>query len=119
MIKAVIILFNVGYIKKNIYNMTHNKEYPTSSIAVIRNTHLMSCICTFVAFLMVKVSIEGLFEEVEMFVEKLEEDGYEIYQEEEGFCLNRYSPYICRHIGIILDEDEDEDEDDDESYGDF
>lgn len=50
-----------------------------------------------------------------MFVEKLEEDGYEIYQEEEGFCLNRYSPYICRHIGIILDEDED----DDESYGDF
>ena len=60
---------------------------------------------------MVKVSIEGLFEEVEMF----EEDGYEIYQEEEGFCLNRYSPYICRHIGIILDEDED----DDESYGDF
>lgn len=64
---------------------------------------------------MVKVSIEGLFEEVEMFVEKLEEDGYEIYQEEEGFCLNRYSPYICQHIGIILDEDED----DDESYGDF
>ena len=55
LIKAVIILFNVGYIKKNIYNMTHNKEYPTSSIAVIRNTHLMSCICTFVAFLIIKV----------------------------------------------------------------
>lgn len=55
LIKAVIILFNVGYIKKNIYNMTHNKEYQTSSIAVIRNTHLMSCICTFVAFLIIKV----------------------------------------------------------------
>lgn len=55
LIKAVIILFNVVYIKKNIYNMTHNKEYPTSSIAVIRNTHLMSCICTFVAFLIIKV----------------------------------------------------------------
>lgn len=52
LIKAIIILFNVGYIKKNIYNMTHNKEYPTSSIAVIRNSHLMSCICTFVAFLL-------------------------------------------------------------------
>jgi len=33
----------------------HNKEYQTSSIAVIRNTHLMSCICTFVAFLIIKV----------------------------------------------------------------
>lgn len=55
LIKAFIILFNVGYIKKNIYNMTHNKEYQTSSIAVIRNTHLMSCICTFVAFLIIKV----------------------------------------------------------------
>jgi hypothetical protein len=55
LIKAVIILLNVSYIKKNIYNMTHNKEYPTSSIAVIRNTHLMSCICTFVAFLIIKV----------------------------------------------------------------
>lgn len=55
LIKAVIILFNVGYIKKNIYNMTHNKEYQTSSIAVIRNTHLMSCICTFVAFLIIKI----------------------------------------------------------------
>lgn len=52
LIKAIIILFNVGYIKKNIYNMTHNKEYPTSSIAVIRNSHLMSCICTFMAFLL-------------------------------------------------------------------
>lgn len=55
LIKAVIILLNASYIKKNIYNMTHNKEYPTSSIAVIRNTHLMSCICTFVAFLIIKV----------------------------------------------------------------
>ena len=55
LIKAVIILLNVSYIKKNIYNMTHNIEYQTSSIAVIRNTHLMSCICTFVAFLIITV----------------------------------------------------------------
>jgi hypothetical protein len=55
LIKAVIILLNVSYIKKNIYNVTHNKEYQTSSIAVIRNTHLMSCTCTFVAFLIIKV----------------------------------------------------------------
>ncbi len=53
--KLLVILINVRYIRKHVHKLTHNQEVSTGFWAVFRNTHLVSCICTFVSFLLMKI----------------------------------------------------------------
>lgn len=55
LVKALIILLNVKYMKSLANKLIHDKEIKLSSGEIIRNTHLISCICSFVGFLMMKV----------------------------------------------------------------
>ena len=52
LIKALIILLNSRYMYKLVYNLTHDQDISVSFWSIIRNTHLLSCICTFMAFLL-------------------------------------------------------------------
>ena len=51
LIKALIILLNSKYMYKLVYNLTHDQDISVSFWSIIRNTHLLSCICTLMAFL--------------------------------------------------------------------
>jgi hypothetical protein len=51
LIKALIIVLNSKYMYKLVYNLTHDQDISVSFWSIIRNTHLLSCICTFMAFL--------------------------------------------------------------------
>lgn len=51
LIKALIILLNSKYMYKLGYKLTHDQDVSTNFWAIIRNTHLLSCICTLMAFL--------------------------------------------------------------------
>lgn len=53
--KLLIILLNVRYMKNYVYNLTHEQEVSTGFWAILRNTHLVSCICTFISFLMMRL----------------------------------------------------------------
>ena len=53
--KLLVILLNVRYMKNYVHKLTHNQEVSTGFGAIFRNTHLVSCICTFVSFLLMKI----------------------------------------------------------------
>lgn len=53
--KMLVILLNVRRMKNYVYKLTHDQDVPTDFWGNFRNTHLVSCICTFMAFLMMKL----------------------------------------------------------------
>lgn len=64
LIKALIILLNSKYMYKLVYNLTHDQDISVSFWSIIRNTHLLSCICTLMAFLiLIWVAIRILSED--------------------------------------------------------
>lgn len=52
LIKALIIVLNSKYMCKLGYKLTHDQDVSTNFWSIVRNTHLLSCICTFIAFLL-------------------------------------------------------------------